>query len=194
MKKNLLGFTLIELLIVIALLGTLAVALLAALDPLEQIRKGTDTGIRNTVAEIHGGAIRYSALKGGVLPFRDESDPTKLHSGEIDWFAGSTDKGSAFIQEIIDSGELKTDFIKLAGTQLSRIFINGKNGDPATDYKVTVCYKPEAKSFRMDNNTKISTTNADGIGEVVEQTTAGDVCPATAGTTPNGIYCYWCVR
>ncbi|MFH0773343.1 MAG: prepilin-type N-terminal cleavage/methylation domain-containing protein, partial [bacterium] len=41
MKKITRGFTLIELLIVIALLGALAVALLAALDPLEQIKKGT---------------------------------------------------------------------------------------------------------------------------------------------------------
>jgi len=63
MKKFTKGFTLIELLIVIALLGALAVALLAALDPLEQIKKGNDTGVRNTVAEIHGAMVRYSSLQ-----------------------------------------------------------------------------------------------------------------------------------
>ncbi|MFS8159790.1 MAG: prepilin-type N-terminal cleavage/methylation domain-containing protein, partial [Candidatus Roizmanbacteria bacterium] len=60
-KKS--GFTLIELLIVIALLGALAVGLLAALDPFEQLKKGTDSGVRNTVSEIQGAAIRFYALK-----------------------------------------------------------------------------------------------------------------------------------
>ena len=63
MKKFKSGFTLIELLIVIALLGALAVGLLAALDPFEQLKKGTDTGVRNMVSEIHGSAIRYYAIK-----------------------------------------------------------------------------------------------------------------------------------
>ncbi|HEX7542609.1 MAG TPA: prepilin-type N-terminal cleavage/methylation domain-containing protein, partial [Patescibacteria group bacterium] len=57
------GFTLIELLIVIALLGALAVGLLAALDPFEQLKKGTDTSVRNTVSEYQGAVIRYYAIK-----------------------------------------------------------------------------------------------------------------------------------
>ena len=69
MKKFTKGFTLIELLIVIALLGALAVALLAALDPLEQINKGTDTGVRNTVAEISGSLVRYASVKSGIMPY-----------------------------------------------------------------------------------------------------------------------------
>jgi len=52
------GFTLIELLIVIALLGALAVGLLAALDPFEQLKKGDDTGVRNTVSELLGSIVR----------------------------------------------------------------------------------------------------------------------------------------
>ena len=45
------GFTLIELLIVIALLGALAVGLLATIDPFEQLKKGRDTSKKNTVSE-----------------------------------------------------------------------------------------------------------------------------------------------
>lgn len=180
MKKNILGFTLIELLIVIALLGALAVALLAALDPLEQIRKGTDTGVRNTVAELHGGAIRYSALKGGVLPFTIVDNTTN-------WAAATSPDGSGFIQNIIDSGELKTDFFKLAGTQLNRIFITGVNGP--NDYKVAVCYAPQAKSFRLDDNTKFGSAD----GEPTELT-ATDQCPTATGTIAGGLECFWCVR
>jgi len=178
MKKNLLGFTLIELLIVIALLGALAVALLAALDPLEQIRKGTDTGVRNTVAELHGGAIRYSAIKGGVLPFT-------ATSGTIEWVLMNSEEGSGFIANIIDSGELKTDFSKLAGKQLDRIYMTGINGP---EYKVAICYAPQAKSFRTDENTKFGSSDT---GEPVEDL---EGCPNKDGENSTGEICYWCVR
>ena len=39
-----LGFTMIELLIVITILGILAVAVLSAINPIEQINRGRDTG------------------------------------------------------------------------------------------------------------------------------------------------------
>ncbi|EKD87098.1 MAG: hypothetical protein ACD_37C00044G0003, partial [uncultured bacterium] len=41
------GFTLIELLIVITILGILATAVLAAINPLEQISRGRDTGSKS---------------------------------------------------------------------------------------------------------------------------------------------------
>ena len=49
MKRQKSGFTLVELLIVIALLGALAIGLIGALDPFEQLKKGTDTGTRDLV-------------------------------------------------------------------------------------------------------------------------------------------------
>lgn len=55
------GFTLIELLIVIALIGALAVGLLAALDPIEQINRGRDSGSQSMATEYIKAQERYFA-------------------------------------------------------------------------------------------------------------------------------------
>src|SRR3989339_641376 len=158
------GFTLIELLIVIALLGALAVALLAALDPLEQIKKGTDTGIRNTAAEIGSAFTRYASVKGGSLPF-----------DTIAWGSVGTDPaGTAYvaIQSVIDAGELKQDFFTLAQDQLDRIYISAVNNTGTQ--KAFVCFQPGSKSFRVDANTKFGTVNGvDGTMTAYTDCTAG---------------------
>src|SRR3989339_155227 len=78
------GFTLIELLIVIALLGALAVGLLAALDPFEQLKKGTDTGVRNTAGEFQGASIRYYAIKNYMPWCSDAQTCTDPSSASLD--------------------------------------------------------------------------------------------------------------
>jgi prepilin-type N-terminal cleavage/methylation domain-containing protein len=164
------GFTLIELLIVIALLGALAVGLLAALDPFEQLKKGTDTGTRNTVSELHGAIIRYYAIK-NHMPWCDENnnctDPNQTAANT--W-------ANTVIADIVTTGELKSDFVQLAGGQLNNIFVTGTNDPPV----VAVCYKPTSKSFSSNPNTKY---NKDGT-----LSTSG--CP-TGNPADN---CYYCVK
>ncbi len=171
MKNFRKGFTLIELLIVIALLGTLAVGLLAALDPFEQLKKGTDTGTRNTVSELQGAIVRYYSVR-----------------NEMPWGTGAittpTDVSSGFsslgIQSVIDSGELKSDFSTLAGNgQLRKITVLG------TSESITVCFKPESKSFRSDVNTKY---DVNGVDKGTNNTT---LC---GNPNSNTFSCYWCVR
>jgi prepilin-type N-terminal cleavage/methylation domain-containing protein len=163
------AFTLIELLIVIALLGALAVGLLAALDPFEQLKKGTDTGVRNTVSEVHGAIIRYYAVRGN-MPWQSNS------IGPIDLSSGYNQVG---IQRIVETGELKTDFSALAGDdRLRKITVIG------TQESVTVCFRPESKSFRSDPNTKYDASGREvGTGT----TTCGP-------TNSDSFSCYWCVR
>lgn len=179
--KNKSGFTLIELLIVIALLGALAVALLAALDPLEQIKKGTDTGVRNTVAEISSSFTRYASVKSGAMPY----------SGFIDWGTiGTTAGASAYdaIASVVSTGELKTDFMSLAKDQLNKIFVIA---DQTRSY---VCFAPGAKAFKADANAKfIAPALGGGTATMAEDTTcyAGT---GTPGTNNAGATCYWCVR
>ncbi len=169
------GFTLIELLIVIALLGALAVGLLAALDPFEQLKKGTDTGVRNTVSEIHGSTIRYYAIK-NQMPWCDPSDTVTCTPVDVpsEDFTGEVASGlTNVIQNIVDTGELKSNFSELAGAQLQKIYISGSN----TNATVTVCFKPTAKSFINDPNTKYDDT---GVEDAVN--------------CPGGPDCYWCVQ
>lgn len=58
MKK---GFTLIELLVVITLIGILAVAVLSALNPIEQINKARDAGKRADSSQLLQALDRYFA-------------------------------------------------------------------------------------------------------------------------------------
>jgi len=55
------GFTLIELLVVITLIGILAVAVLSAINPIEQINKARDAGRRADAAQILKSIDRYFA-------------------------------------------------------------------------------------------------------------------------------------
>lgn len=164
------SFTLIELLIVIALLGSLAVGLLAALDPFEQLKKGTDTGIRNTVSELHGAIIRYYAIR-NYMPWCSNSqtctNPNKATALSLE---------NTVINNIIQTGELKPNFVELAGGQLGNIYITGTNDPPV----VAVCYKPVSKSFTSNPNTKY---NQDGTLSTIG-------CP-TGNPNDN---CYYCVK
>ena len=175
------GFTLVELLIVIALLGALAIGLIGALDPFEQLKKGTDTGVRNTVSEFHSAVIRYYALK-GYMPWCLSSecavfDPVGITS------ATGMDLGSLtadVISRIVSTGELKSNFASIQSAQLGKIFVSGAAQD------LVVCYKPESKSFKADMNTKFTSK----LGDV---DTAGTYCKSGTGATATND-CYWCVR
>ncbi len=135
------GFTLIELLIVIALLGALAIGLLATIDPFEQLKKGRDTSIRNTTAELYNANLRYYATRS---EFPWDTDPANYN--------GITNNGSELagpggvIERLADAGELKERFIELAGYRnLQRIIVSSSARD-----QVAVCFQPESKSFRND--------------------------------------------
>lgn len=175
MKNNRKGFTLIELLIVIALLGALAVALLAALDPLEQIKKGTDTGVRNTVAEINSSFTRYASVKSGSLPY----------TGFIAWGTVGT-SGAAYsaIESVINAGELKSDFLSLAKDQLNKIWVI------ADQERAYVCFAPGAKAFRVDANSKFI-PRAGATSATMDEATD---CDQNGTSATAGLGCYWCVR
>ncbi len=185
MKKlrNLRGFTLIELLIVIALLGALAVGLLAALDPFEQLKKGTDTGIRNTGNELQGAIIRYYGIK-NQMPWCLASDCTTwrdaLTSQDLPTAGMKASLLPETITEIAAAGELKSGFSTIAGsTALAKITVFGGNSTLIAE----VCYKPTAKSFINDPNTKY--VAATGV------VASAGTCKGQGGTD---LTCLWCIQ
>lgn len=173
--KQSLGFTLIELLVVLGILGILAAGLLAAIDPFEQLKKGRDTNLRNTVIELLNGFTRYYATHGG-LPWCPAGTCTTFTTTKLSdttfW-----DETTGYLQDLIDDGELKTEFrTGLGVTNGGRIYVT--SGDPT---EVIICFQPDSKALRNDDTVQY---DADGS---VNATKACD----TSGTT-NG--CYWCAR
>lgn len=170
MKSQKLGFTLIELLIVISLLGVLAVGLLATIDPFEQLKKGRDTSTRNMLEEFYNAGLRYYAIK--------DSFP----------WGGSTLTGEAltaasmgsYLSAIVGSGELKQAYTAASG--LDKIFITSTTGSATKVAEdLTVCFQPQSKAFRNDNNSKYNISGG-GITDTA-------ICP-----NPTSATCYWCIK
>lgn len=163
MKK---GFTLIELLIVIALLGALAIGLLATIDPFEQLKKGRDTSTRNTVAEIYNAALRYYSTKG---QFPWATDTT---------FTSALNTMTAELTAFISAGELKARFEELAGTaNLAKIVVTSTSPE-----NVSVCFRPESKSFQADPVTQFASDGQTSSVTCKSQTSSG------------GTDCYLCIQ
>jgi prepilin-type N-terminal cleavage/methylation domain-containing protein len=79
------GFTLIELIIVIGVLGVLAAALLVAIDPLEQLARGRDSGRLSSVTQLgrafqaYAAGQNLSAFPAGSVTWQD----TLVNSGDV---------------------------------------------------------------------------------------------------------------
>ena len=168
------GFTLIELLIVIALLGALAVGLLATVDPFEQLKKGTDTSRRNTTTEIYNSAVRFYAVKSS---FPWTTDVLAMSAGD----SAMTSAPSGYINQIISAGELKPEFIELAGAgNLAKMFLTSTADSNGVRQNISTCFLPESKSFANEANAKFGKDGSVSSG-----------CLATAA---GGTACYWCIK
>lgn len=112
------GFTLIELLIVMAILGVLAVVVLVAINPAEQLRRARDSGRISGVQQV-GRAITAYYTANGVLPGSGNPPAT------ID-----------FTQDLLDSQELQS--IPTGICEAGGCAVTCTGGQPAFD---TWCYK-----------------------------------------------------
>ncbi|OGH07962.1 MAG: hypothetical protein A2W22_06870 [Candidatus Levybacteria bacterium RBG_16_35_11] len=185
--KSVRGFTLIELLVVIGILGILAAALVATIDPFEQLKKADDSKIKNMVVEFQNANIRYYTTHTS-FPWNDSNSAvagcTGIGGADISGqplsvaglLACIGDEGVA--NTLIGEGELKPSFTSNEN-DLDRVFVewSAAVGD---ENELTVCYAPTSKSQRASEETKYDVHGfEDG---------SGLSCPNQDGT------CYWCTK
>ena len=145
------GFTLIELLVVIGILGILAAALIATIDPFEQLRKANDTSARNTALEFLNASTRYYGI--------NNEYPWEANCGNSDGTipVDTLLLGYDCIDILVSSGELKSTF---ASSENILKEIEAYQESP--DDPLYVCFQPQSKQFRSDPNARytIDTTGA----------------------------------
>ena len=193
------GFTLIELLVVIGILGILAAALVATIDPFEQLKKADDSKIKNIVVEFQTANVRYFTTH-GAFPWSDPGpaggslntgcytgvpttfvEPLQLSDTRIlacIGYIGAEDAAPAY--SLIGDGELKSSFA-INQADLAKVFISWDSTDPTN---MVACYKPTSKSQKVSPETNY--TNA-GVAM-----SAGD--KATCATSTDQTLCFWCTR
>lgn len=94
------GFTLIELLIVIAILGTLAVVVLIALNPVQQLARTRDAGRISTVTQLGHAMQALGTTRGGTYP---------VHGGTGNC-TGSATTGTNWVTNcLVNGGEIQDE-------------------------------------------------------------------------------------
>lgn len=179
------GFTMIELLIVIAILGILAVAVLSAINPLEQIRRGRDTGSRSDTEQLINALERFYAQR-GFFPWQSsEADM----SGYTLWAPSTSAADWAdLLGDLIDTEEIKESFTARITNKTANPLYVWFAGTSTGD-SVYACFLPQSNSFK-----------ADGAEECVLRSAGGDfpislACPdpCNTGTYTAGAKCMVCL-
>lgn len=187
LAQNRKGFTLIELLVVIAIIGILAVAVLSAINPLEQINKGRDTQKNSDASQLLGAIERFYANSNpSAYPWNTDAtgfsaatnDPTEAYvfdstTGTPNW---------NWIVNLSSTQEIKDAFA--ARLQSSKDFIVLRvAGSGASTY---VCYYPVSNTGRKSADTycKNNASAMTAFGGNNPCATVDGSAPTTPGTNP----------
>lgn len=176
------GFTMIELLIVITILGILAVAVLSAINPLEQINRGRDTARQGDAEQLLSALERFSAFQ-ERFPWEAAGTPeapatalgytgTPVTQGATAFVpADSTWSSTIATCSVIDllgptngvctgSDEVKAAFVtKIEGAgDRNRLFVH-KATAASTD-NLYICFYPQSSAFRQEAIDRCGATGA----------------------------------
>lgn len=160
-----LGFTMIELLIVIAVLGILAVAVLSAINPIEQINRGKDTGSRSDAEQILSAIDRYYTTQGYYPWMTGATDTVHQPIATLTNITTTTPADTAttpvpMLTKLSTGGssEIKSSFvtrISNATYNTMQIYTRGTQGD-----SVYVCFVPKSGAFKEEAKTRCGTAGA----------------------------------
>ena len=188
----------IELLIVIAILGILAVAVLAAINPIEQINRGRDTGSRSDAEQALSAIDRFYAYKGyypwvqnpnatSTLAWRGVSGAVAITYDDngtpatIDSWMDAVTNGCAILDKIANgdgascdgTNEVKRSFVdKITKSDYNHLYVyyNGQAGS-----SLYVCFKPQSGAMQKEAADRCVDTTGSGLPEDL-QAAAGSVC------------------
>lgn len=172
MKKIQQGFTLIELLIVIAILGTLAVVVLVAINPVQQLARTRDSGRISGVTQIGHALEAYATSNSGAYPPTAGCAPT----------GGGT---ATWIQCLVNSSELSSVPGEIRNSVTTPVCTTNV-------VNATWCYNTATTGgamraivfSKLEGNANISRCPANSDGYAVYSTPdsrGGIVCVATGG-------------
>ncbi len=177
------GFTLIELLIVIAVLGILAVAVLAAINPIEQINRSRDTGSRSDAEQLIGGIDRFYATNGFYPWQTDPNDPEII--GPIDVGAGFVDDmGASVLDKLSQAGteELKGSFTtRIVAASYNTLLVYNAGTAGSSTY---ICFKPKSGAFQTEAESRC---NVSGVPDDFPD--AATYCPVGCAATKDCFSC-----
>ncbi len=172
----------IELLIVIAVLGILAVAVLSAINPLEQINRGRDTASKSDAEQLLGAIERYDALR-GLFPWQD----TAVDAADLAWVTVSeaepTGTTCTMMENLLSdpadadcpgTDEIKSAFAnRLASSTSNSLYMEylGETGN-----SVYVCFNPQSVSFKKEADDRCK----EGVPPDDFPVTACGSCPETS--------------
>ncbi len=176
LRKNA-GFTLIELLVVIGILGILAAALIATVDPFEQLKKGRDTTTRNTALEYLNAMTRYYATH-AKLPWDNAVTGCVAPATAVLLSATTMTPCTAALET---EGELKTGFGTAVANSGADDLIRVRT-TAAGASNITLCFSPTAKSLKADNASQYSSA-CSGTINLACDTPAERLNPALADGT-----------
>lgn len=178
------GFTMIELLIVIAVLGVLATAVLAAINPIEQIDRGRDTGSRSDAEQLLSAIDRYYTTQ-ELFPWQR---PSTVDTAAVPLVNGAMqvvdlnwkDPGNVNIvlNKLATGGtaELKQSFVtrisNLAAANKLRIYMRGTAGD-----SVYVCFPARSGAFDTEARTRCLDAQCTGLPADLLSAGCAVVCP-----------------
>lgn len=163
MKRFEKGFTLIELLIVIAVIGILAVAVLSAINPLEQMRKGRDTARKSDASELLNAIERFYTSyqcypwSYGATGCTSPLTPITLAANPVFTAGGN-------VEDLITVNELKLQYAdRIAATgnpSYQKLWMIEVGGTDVNSGQVSVCFEPESTAGRTGGMGRTQT----GIG------------------------------